>query len=109
MKDNCGNNVTDDRSKADILNNFFSSVFTKETGELPPFDVQVDNDICDVIINVQKVRELLKSVNTSKSTGPDEIHPRFLKELANHLAYPITILFNNSLSDLEICQCQLYI
>ena len=99
LKDNCGNNVTDDRSKADILNNFFSSVFTKETGELPPFDVQVDNDICDVIVNVQKVRELLKSVNTSKSTGPDEIHPRFLKELADHLAYPITILFNNSLSE----------
>ena len=98
MKDNCGNNVTDDRSKADILNNFFSSVFTKETGELPPFDVQVDNDICDVIVNVQKVRELLKSVNTSKSTGLDEIYPRFLKELADHLAYPITILFNNSLS-----------
>ena len=60
LKDYCGNNVTDNRSKADILNNFFSSVFTKETGELPPFDVQVDNDICDVIFNVQKVRELLK-------------------------------------------------
>ena len=71
----------------------------KKTGELPPFDVQVDNDICDVIVNVQKVKELLKSVNTSKSTGPDEIHPRFLKELADHLAYPITILFNNSLSE----------
>ena len=26
LKDNCGNNVTDDRSKADILNNFLSSV-----------------------------------------------------------------------------------
>ena len=99
MKNNCGNNVTDDRSKANILNNFFSSVFTKETGELPPFDVQVDNDICDVTVNVQKVRELLKSVNTSKSTGPDEIHLCFLKELADHLAYPITLLFNNSLSE----------
>ena len=89
LKDNCGNNVTDDRSKADILSYFFSPVFTKETGELPPFDVQVDKDICDVTINVQEVRELLKSVNTSKSTGPNEIHPRFLKELADHLAYPI--------------------
>ena len=89
LKDNCGNNVTDDRSKADILSYFFSPVFTKETGELPPFDVQVDKDICDVTVNVQEVRELLKSVNTSKSTGPNEIHPLFLKELADHLAYSI--------------------
>ena len=33
-------------------------------------------------------------LNTNKSTGPDDIHPRLFKELAEHIAVPITILFN---------------
>ena len=64
--------------------NFFSSVFIEEYRQLLSFDVQVDNNICDVVITVQKVRELLKFLNTSKSTGPDEIHPRFMKELSSN-------------------------
>ena len=43
-------------------------------------------------------RERLMSVNSSKSAGPDNIHPRFIKELACELALPVYILFNNSKS-----------
>ena len=35
----------------------------------------------------------------SKSTGPNNFHPRFLKETADNISYPITILFNKSLSE----------
>ena len=73
-------------------------MFTDEYGPLPSFDEQVDNTVCDVVITVKKVRDLLKSVNTSKSTGPDEIHPRFMNELAEVLAYPVAMLFNISLN-----------
>ena len=64
LNDNVSNTVTDDKSKADILSNFFYSVFTEEYAKLPSFDVQVDNAICDIVVNVQKVRELLISTNT---------------------------------------------
>ena len=90
LKDNMGHTVSDDKSKADVLNNFFASVFSIENGQLPSFDEEIDNGICDVAVTVCKVRDLLKS-------GPDEIHPRFLKELADYLAYPVIILYNNSL------------
>ena len=46
-----------------------------------------------------KVKLLLKQLNVSKSTGPDNFHPRFLKETADNISYPITILFNKSLSE----------
>ena len=35
--------------------------------------------------------------NITKSCGPDELHPRMLKELAVELAAPMTKLFNQSL------------
>ena len=41
----------------------------------------------------------LKNLNHAKSPGPDEIHPRILKELANELAKPLTILFQKIIKD----------
>ena len=37
--------------------------------------------------------------NVSKSTGPYNFHPRFLKETADNISYPITVIFNKSLSE----------
>jgi len=42
LKDDRGNIVTDDGQMADILNNFFSSVFTKENKDMP--EVTNDNE-----------------------------------------------------------------
>ena len=41
----------------------------------------------------------LKNLNHAKSPGPDEIHPRILKELANELTKPLTILFQKTIKD----------
>ena len=42
---------------------------------------------------------MIKSLNISKSTGPDEFHPRFLKETVDSISLPVTMLFNKSLSE----------
>ena len=55
-------------------------------------------------ITKQKVESMLKLLNVSKSTGPDEFHPRFLKETAVSIALPVTILFNKSLTEGTIPQ-----
>ena len=47
----------------------------------------------------EKVLELLKGVNSSKSASADGIHPRFIKETAETLAIPVFILLNKSLSE----------
>ena len=51
------------------------------------------------MLTENKVKSLLKQLNISKSTGPDNFHPRFFKETAENISYPITILFNKSLSE----------
>jgi len=44
----------------------------------------------------------LSKLKTDKSSGPNMIHPRILKELNTHLSEPIAYLFNRSLLDSEL-------
>ena len=38
-----------------------------------------------IVVSSEGVIKLLKGLNPSKALGPDELHPRVLKELANEL------------------------
>ncbi|CAM5114180.1 unnamed protein product [Eretmochelys imbricata] len=42
------------------------------------------------------VRDYLEKLDVHKSMGPDELHPRVLKELAAVIAEPLAIIFENS-------------
>ena len=105
LKNNSGEWISDDHEKANELNTFFSSVFTKnENNYMPEFKSDVSSSVCDITVTKQKVESMLKLLNVSKSTGPDEFHPRFLNETAESIALPVTILFNKSLNEGTIPQ-----
>ena len=101
--ENPGNHVSikvSDKEKAEILQEQFSRVFTKEPeGEIPFFEQRTDIHITDVKISEEMVQKKLNELNTNKSCGPDEIHPRLLKELSSEIAGPIAIIMNKSLED----------
>jgi len=48
------------------------------------------------VIQEEAVNNLLCHLNTHKSTGPDGIHPRVLKELEEELAKTISIIYQQS-------------
>ncbi|KAF4801142.1 hypothetical protein TURU_037745 [Turdus rufiventris] len=46
--------------------------------------------------SVKRVRELLSYLDVHKSMGPDGIHPRVMRELADELAKPLSVIYQQS-------------
>ena len=73
---------------ATVLLDFFGSVFTRESlGPLPNNCYSARNEsepIAKVTILDDDVAKHLAKVNIYKSSGPDDIHPKLLKALANN-------------------------
>ena len=90
---------TENNAKANILNQQFSSVFTREDIQTMPV---VPNspypDIMNITVNIQGVAKLLCDLNPNKACGPDNISPRLLKEIANEIAPSLALLFQASLN-----------
>ena len=58
---------------------------------------KLKGEISHCNINREDVQKKLKNLNQNKSTGPDKLHSRILKELYSVLDKPLAILFKNTL------------
>ena len=56
----------------------------------------------EIVVTKEGVTKLLKGLNPSKALGPDELHPRVLKELAKELGPVFAHLFQQSINTGEI-------
>jgi len=99
LKGDDGNTITNNKDKAEVFNNFFSSVFTVEDlDHFPDLPAKARlSELTDITFTPSDVQKLLQNLNSNKSPGPDNIQPRILKECAEVLAIPLHILFTASL------------
>ena len=109
-----------DKERANILNNYFRSVFTKEKDEnlpkhfasvftkekdenLPHFEERyITHPLEELEITSKTVEKSLSSMKAGKSQGPDMIHPRILKETSSQIIEPLTKLFRQSLDEAKL-------
>ena len=88
-----------DKDKAELLNNHFESVFTRDNGLLPTtISTNRGNfsNIGDIKFDESGVQKLLANLNISKSTGPDGISPRCLRVLSAEISGMLTFIFQQS-------------
>ncbi|KAF2364393.1 Endonuclease/exonuclease/phosphatase [Trinorchestia longiramus] len=82
--DSEGSTQTNNKSNAKILNTYFTPVFTHEDlTEIPqPHVLNTQEILSDGVFTVDEVEEQLSIINPYKSTGPDGLGQRILKETA---------------------------
>lgn len=100
LKDKNNKLCTTDEEKANILNDYFASVYTTDSSDMPNLDDCSKSQgiaISDIRITPKAVENKLKELNPSKAQGPDKIPPKVLKELSKELSIPLCHIFNKSL------------
>ena len=96
--------VRDDQEKAEALNGFFGSIFTKENlTNIPAIDsLQVDATLDDVLFTVEDIESILSKLDIFKSPDPDGFHSRVLKETCQQISKPLQIIFTRLFEDGDV-------
>ena len=126
LRNNEGNLVMSEKENANMLNEYFQSVFNKEEDspelilnqackwlygeDVPkPFDFNTPDimkeDDGDITVSVNEIIELLALIDPNKSSVPPCIHPRIPKELPEEVAIPVHVIFQCSLDQGQIPDC----
>ena len=87
----------EDADKANLLADFYFSIYTEEIDEGPGVSNKIYNECEDITLTTQLVATKLSQLNIRKSPGPDLIHPRVLYKVRDVIAYPLKLLFERSL------------
>jgi hypothetical protein len=95
--------VSDDQGMSELLNKFFSSVFTREdTSEIPVAAEMETEFLEEVDINQGRVREKIQQLKPTAAARPDGLGPRLLQELEDEVTPALTIIFQRSIQEGEI-------
>ena len=100
LEKDTGEQSQDNQEAAEILNEYFQSVFINEgPEELPVFANQVEPDcaIHNIEITPANVHKELMALDINKAAGPDDIPAILLRNCADQLAVPLSYLFQRSL------------
>ena len=92
--------VVETRKQAKVLNEFFSSVFTRSGGDIPEKEKEPGApELTKVEIGEERVKRTILRLREDSAPGPDSIPNKLLIETAKEVSRPLSILFSKSLKD----------
>ena len=98
-----GKTAVDPKDKAEMLNNQFSSVFTREdSSNVPDLGESPYPEMPSIIVGEPGVRKLLSQLKTNKASGADGIPAVVLKNCAAELAPMLTFIIQQSIDSKEV-------
>ena len=104
LENNRGNIISDGFQMAEVLNEYFSSVFTTEDiSSLPvPFTKFEGNKLehlGQLFVTPVIIANKIKKIKDNKSPGVDVIPPKLLKEIVEQISTPLANFFNLTLEE----------
>ena len=102
LKNHHGVIITDPLETAHELNNYFGSVFTKENMQVVVnpesfFDEKDNINTRNPEITIEMVVYRLAELKEDKTPGPDNLYPKFLKEIRHQIGPFLTQLYKDSI------------
>ena len=99
LENNSGNIISDGFQMAEVLKEYFSSVFTTEViSSLPvpftKFDGSKSEHIGQLFVTPEMIAKKIKKMKDNKSPGVDWIPPKLLKEIVEQISTPLAKCFN---------------
>ena len=86
---------------AEVLNEYFSSVFTiEDISSLPvrftKFEGNTSEHLSQLFVTPEMIAKKIKKMKNNKSPGVDGIPPKLVKEIVEQISTPLAKLFNLS-------------
>ena len=99
LENNRGNIISDGFQMAEVLNEYFSSVFTTEDiSSLPvpfmKFEGNTSEHLGQLFVTPKLIAKKIKKMKDTKSPGVDWIPPKLLKEIVEQITTPLAKCFN---------------
>ena len=94
-----GTFITNICEKVTLFNSYFANQCTliNNTSVLPPFEYKVNSKIDNVIFTEHDILSIIRSLNSNKAHGWDDISIRMVKICDESIAYPLKIIFETAL------------
>ena len=105
--DDAGSIVGDNKGMSRILNEYFSSVFTKENMNTVPVASEKvrlgkEVELGDIKVTEEKVEKAIRSLKANKTGGVDDLDSSLIKQSMAGLVKPLKILYEKSMKEGEV-------